>query len=91
MEDITSGKLSLIIDGKCSSNDAVIDNFSSLKSSNNSSITFFTDRRLIDDLKKTKAKVVILKHEDRELRIGDWIVVDDPYLAFSKVADFFFF
>ena len=89
MEDITSEKLSLIIDGKCSNNDVVIDNFSSLKSSNNSSITFFTDRKLIDDLRKTKAKVVILKHEDRELRIGDWIVVDDPYLAFSKVADFF--
>ena len=89
MEDITSEKLSLIIDGKCSNNDVVIDNFSSLKSSNDSSITFFTDRKLIDDLRKTKAKVVILKHEDRELRIGDWIVVDDPYLAFSKVADFF--
>ena len=89
MEDITSKKLSLIIDGKCSNNDVVIDNFSSLKSSNDSSITFFTDRKLIDDLKKTKAKVVILRHEDRELRIGDWIVVEDPYLAFSKVADFF--
>ena len=89
MEDITSEKLSLIIDGKCSNNNVVIDNFSSLKSSNDSSITFFTDRKLIDDLRKTKAKVVILKHEDRELRIGDWIVVDDPYLAFSKVADFF--
>ena len=89
MGDITSEKLSLIIDGKCSNKDIVIDNFSSLKSSNESSITFFSDRKLIDDLKTTKAKVVILKQEDLSLRKGDWIVVDDPYLAFSKVANFF--
>ena len=89
MGDITSEKLSLIIDGKCSNKDIVIDNFSSLKSSNESSITFFSDRKLIDDLKTTKAKVVILKQEDLPLREGDWIVVDDPYLAFSKVANFF--
>ena len=89
MGDITSEKLSLIINGKCSNKDIVIDNFSSLKSSNESSITFFSDRKLIDDLKTTKAKVVILKQEDLSLRKGDWIVVDDPYLAFSKVANFF--
>lgn len=89
MGDITSEKLSLIINGKCSNKDIVIDNFSSLKSSNESSITFFSDRKLIDDLKTTKAKVVILKQEDLPLREGDWIVVDDPYLAFSKVANFF--
>jgi UDP-3-O-[3-hydroxymyristoyl] glucosamine N-acyltransferase len=89
MEDITSEKLSLIVDGKCSNNDVVIDNFSSLKSSNKKSITFFSDRKLTDDLKKTKAKVVILKHEDITLRKGDWIVVDDPYLAFSKIANYF--
>ena len=89
MGDITSEKLSLIINGKCSNKDIVIDNFSSLKSSNESSITFFSDRKLIDDLKTTKAKVVILKQEDLSLREGDWIVVDDPYLAFSKVANFF--
>ena len=86
---ITSEKLSLIIDGKCSNNNALIDNFSSLKSSNESSITFFSDRKLIDDLRGTKAKVVILKQEDILLRKGDWIVVKDPYLAFSKVANFF--
>ena len=75
MGDITSEKLSLIINGKCSNKDIVIDNFSSLKSSNESSITFFSDRKLIDDLKTTKAKVVILKQEDLSLRKGDWIVV----------------
>jgi len=88
-ENITSEQLSLIIDGKCSNKEAVIDNFSSLKSSNKSSITFFSDRKLINDLNDTKAKVVILKQEDVALRKGDWIVVDDPYLAFSKVANFF--
>ena len=89
MKGITSEKLSLIINGKCSNKDVVIDNFSSLKSSNKSSIAFFSDRKLIDDLKNTKAKVVILKQEDAALRKGEWIVVDDPYLAFSKVANFF--
>ena len=87
--NITSEKLSLIIDGKCSNKNTLIDNFSSLKSSNESSITFFSDRKLIDDLKHTKAKVVILKQEDASLRKGEWIIVDDPYLAFSKVANFF--
>jgi UDP-3-O-[3-hydroxymyristoyl] glucosamine N-acyltransferase len=89
MKDITSEKLSVIIDGKCSNKNIIIDNFSSLKSSNESSITFFSDRKLIDDLKNTKAKVVILKQEDATLRKGDWIIVDDPYLAFAKVANFF--
>ncbi|MAS00027.1 MAG: UDP-3-O-(3-hydroxymyristoyl)glucosamine N-acyltransferase [Nitrosomonadales bacterium] len=89
MGDITSGKLSLIIDGKCSNKNLLIDNFSSLKSSNESSITFFIDRKLITDLKNTKARVVILKKEDVNLRKGDWIIVDDPYLAFAKVANFF--
>jgi UDP-3-O-[3-hydroxymyristoyl] glucosamine N-acyltransferase len=89
MKDITSENLSLIIDGKCSNKNIIIDNFSSLKSANESSITFFSDRKLINDLKNTKAKVVILKQEDTSLRNGDWIVVDDPYLAFSKVANFF--
>jgi len=88
-ENVTSEQLSLIIGGKCSNKKTVIDNFSSLKSSNASSITFFSDRKLIDDLNHTKAKVVILKQEDVILRKGDWIVVDDPYLAFSKVANFF--
>ena len=87
--DITSEKLCLIIDGKCSNKNILIDNFSSLQSSNESSITFFSDRKLIDDLSHTKAKVVILKKEDVPLRKGDWIVVDDPYLAFSKVANLF--
>ena len=87
--EITSEKLSLIIDGKCSNKHIVIDNFSSLKSSNDSSITFFSDPKLINDLKNTKAKVVILKEEDTALRDGDWIIVDDPYLAFAKVAKFF--
>ena len=87
--NFTSEQLSLIIDGKCSNKATVIDNFSSLKSSNESSITFFSDRKLIDDLSHTKAKVVILKKEDVPLRKGDWIVVDDPYLAFSKVANLF--
>ena len=89
MGDITSENLSLIINGKCSKKNIVIDNFSSLKSSNKSSVTFFSDRKLLDDLKKTKAKVVILKQEDVALRKGDWIVVDDPYLAFSMAANFF--
>ena len=89
MGDITSENLSLIINGKCSNKNIVIDNFSSLKSSNESSVTFFSDRKLLDDLKKTKAKVVILKQEDVALRKGDWIVVDDPYLAFSMAANFF--
>jgi len=89
MGDITSEKLSLIINGKCSNKNIIIDNFSSLKLSNKSSITFFSDRKLIDDLKNTKAKVVILKPEDVSLRKGEWIVVEDPYLAFSKVANFF--
>jgi len=88
-ENFTSEKLSILIDGKCSNKNALINNFSSLKSSNESSITFFSDGKLIDDLKQTKAKVVILKQEDVQLRKGDWIVVKDPYLAFSKVANFF--
>ena len=85
MGDITSEQLSLIIDGNCSKKNIVIDNFSSLKLSNKSSVTFFSDRKLLDDLKKTKASVVILKQEDVVLRKGEWIVVDNPYLASKRM------
>jgi UDP-3-O-[3-hydroxymyristoyl] glucosamine N-acyltransferase len=84
-----SKDLAKFIDGKCSQDDIEIENFSSLKTATQKSVSFFYDRKYLDDLKKTKAAVVILNKKDLDLRDGPYILVNDPYLAFAKASSFF--
>lgn len=46
-------------------------------------ISFFSNRRYINQLKKTRASAVILKSEDLSLCPVDTLVTGDPYLAFA--------
>jgi len=75
--------------GECTHHNIDINNLSSLSSANEYSVSFFNDKKYLDDLKKTKAALVILKKSDSSYRSGPSIYVNDPYLAFAKIASFF--
>ncbi len=82
-------KLTRLVDGVASNPNVSVDNISSLASANNNSISFLSDKVYLPELKKTLAKVLILKEEDVPHWQRDYIVVKDPYLAFAKIAIFF--
>ena len=78
-----------MINGRASNPEVTVDNISSLESANNSSISFLSDKAYIPALRKTSAKVILLKDCDTQYWSGEYITVKDPYLAFAKVAQFF--
>ena len=47
---------------------------------------FFSNRRYLNQLKKTRASAVILKSEDQPLCPVDTLVTGDPYLAFAVTS-----
>ena len=49
-------------------------------------LTFFSNRKYHKFLSATTASIVILHHDDVELCPTNAIVVDDPYLAYAKIA-----
>ena len=53
--------------------------------SSNNSISFFNNPKYLDLLKITKAAIVIIHSESRELRKGPVIISNNPYLYFAKV------
>ena len=62
-----------------------------INNANESEITFLSDKKFLDDLKKTNAGFVLVKEEDKEFvpKKAKAIVVDDPYLAFAKLTHIF--
>jgi len=82
-------KLARLVDGVASNPNVSVDNISSLVSANNNSISFLSDKVYLPELKKTLAKVLILKEGDVSHWQREYIVVKDPYLAFAKIANFF--
>jgi len=76
--------------GESTDNDIYVDNLSSLSGSTKKSISFYNDPKFKDDLLSTKARIVILKKNDVDLRKGASIIVDDPYLAFAKLSNLFY-
>ena len=78
-----------IVDGITTNKTVTVDNFSSLTDATSTSISFFIDRKLKKQLLETKAALVILKKNDETLCSKPTIIVDDPYLAFAKVASLF--
>ena len=81
--------LAELVNGKASSNNIVIDNISSLESANDSSISFLSDASYIPKLSVTKSKVILIKQDDLKYWKKDYILVKNPYLAFSKIATLF--
>ena len=82
-------ELAAVVGGKASSGNIKIDNISSLDSANASSISFLSDASYIPKLKETKSKVILIKQDDLKYWEKDYILVKNPYLAFSKIAKLF--
>ena len=82
-------ELAEIVGGKASSPNSTVDNISSLDSSNANSISFLSDPAYIPKLKETQSKVILLKKDDLKYWEKDYILVENPYLAFSKIATAF--
>ena len=89
LKEFKCSELAEVVGGKASSGNITIDNISSLESANASSISFLSDSSYIPRLKETKSKVILIKKEDLKYWGKDYILVKNPYLAFSKIATLF--
>ena len=78
-----------LIGGICSDGNIIVNNFSGLSDANEHSVTFYNDIQYKKDLINTNAALVILKQSDTAHCKKSTIVVEDPYLAFAKVATLF--
>jgi UDP-3-O-[3-hydroxymyristoyl] glucosamine N-acyltransferase len=88
-ESFKSDFISKLVDGVCSDNDVIVNNFSSLSEANSTSITFYNDPSYKSQLINTNAALVILREFDQSLCKKPTIVVADPYLAYAKVSSLF--
>jgi UDP-3-O-[3-hydroxymyristoyl] glucosamine N-acyltransferase len=79
--------LSLSYDG----DDFEIASFETLEKANDKNIVFFDDAKLVESLKKTNAKVALIKQEFEryvpENCVG--LVCDDPHLCFAILSKYF--
>ncbi len=82
-------ELAELVGGKASSGNITVDNISSLDSANASSISFLSDSSYISKLNETQSKVILIKKDDLKYWEKDYILVKNPYLAFSKIATLF--
>ena len=89
IKEFKCSELAEIVDGKASSGGLIVDNISSLDSANARAITFLSDSSYIPRLRETKSKVILIKKEDLKYWEKDYILVKNPYLAFSKIATLF--
>jgi len=89
LKEFKCSELAELVGGEASSGKIIVDNISSLDSSNASSISFLSDSSYIPKLKETKSNVILIKKDDLKYWAKDYILVDNPYLAFSKIATLF--
>ena len=89
VKECTCSDLAGVVGGKASSGNIEVDNISSLDSANLSSISFLSDPSYIPKLKETNSKVILIKKDDLKYWEKDYILVENPYLAFSKIANLF--
>jgi UDP-3-O-[3-hydroxymyristoyl] glucosamine N-acyltransferase len=78
------------INGKASKKGLFVCGLNSLDLADDSDISFFVGgKKSLSHLVNTKAAVVVLKKDAIGLCKTNFIVVDDPYLAFSKLSNIF--
>ena len=88
-KEFKCSELADLVNGRASSENIVVDNISSLDSATASSISFLSDVSYIPRLSETKSKVILIKKDDLKYWDKDYILVKNPYLAFSKIAKLF--
>jgi UDP-3-O-[3-hydroxymyristoyl] glucosamine N-acyltransferase len=89
LREFKCSELAKLVGGKASSGNIKVDNISSLDSANSRSISFLSDPSYIPKLKETYSKVILIKKDDLKYWEKDYILVKNPYLAFSKIATLF--
>ena len=89
LREYKCSELAKLVGGKASSGNIKVDNISSLDSANSSSISFLSNPSYIPKLKETYSKVILIKKDDLKYWEKDYILVENPYLAFSKIANLF--
>jgi UDP-3-O-[3-hydroxymyristoyl] glucosamine N-acyltransferase len=88
-KEFKCSELAQVVGGEASSPNIKVDNISSLDSANSSSISFLSDPSYIPKLEETDSKVILIKKDDLKYWKKDYILVKNPYLAFSKIATLF--
>jgi len=82
-------EIASFLNGKASTKGLFVFRINSLKNAIDGDLSFYTDIKLKSELVSTKASVVILRKKDISLCPTNYIVVDDPYYAFSQVSNLF--
>ena len=83
-------EIATLLNGKASKKGLFVCGLNSLDLAEDSDISFFVgNKKNLPNLLNTKASVVVLKKNDINFCKTNYIVVDDPYLAFSKLSDIF--
>jgi len=73
------------VEGKAN---AIVSGIATLENAGKGDISFFANRKYFKYLQSTKATVVILHHDDVIHCPENSLAVDDPYLAYAKIAAF---
>ena len=83
-------EIASIISGKASKKGLFVCGLNSLDLAEGSDLSFFVgNKKNLSHLINTKARVVVLKEDDIDFCKTNYIVVNDPYLAFSKLSKIF--
>ena len=88
---IKLSKVLELVDGKCDAKDTDISAINDTSKAKEGEITFFSDKKFLDELKNTKASFVLVRESDKDFVPSNAkaIVVDDPYLAFALLSQEF--
>ncbi|NOX15596.1 MAG: UDP-3-O-(3-hydroxymyristoyl)glucosamine N-acyltransferase [Epsilonproteobacteria bacterium] len=84
-------KIAEILELEYSGNDFEMESFSTLLDASEKNIVFFDDAKLIQDLKKTKARVILTTKEFVDFLPNNIIslVCDNPHLSFAILSKYF--
>ena len=83
-------KIANYLDGKIiGEEDCEVENILPLDLANDEDISFFYNKKFIDKLKTTKAKVVVLEEEYTSFNNSISIVVKDAHIAYARLTQLF--
>ena len=82
--------LEKILDAKLVGNpECVVDNIATITNSNDTSISFITNKKYTQHLNDSKAAAVIVSSDFKIKKDGNYLKCDDPYSAYAKLTHVF--
>lgn len=85
----SAAQLAEIVQGELVGEDCQISGIGTLKSANESQLSFLSNSRYREELVNTQAGVVLVRSEDSGQVPKSAIVVADPYLAYARLSQLF--